>query len=84
MQQAKQENAQLTEELEIVRAEMGTLGSEMLLSKRKIELRERYYNEKEKAIVDREARLSEAEEQVQRDREEVLARLDESSLLNAL
>ena len=56
----------------------------MLLSKRKIELRERYFNDKEKEIIEREKILRNEEEQLQFDRDELLAKLDESSQINVM
>ena len=56
----------------------------MLLNKRKIELREKYFTEKEKALSEREKLLVDAEENLQREREDLMAKLDESSQLNIL
>ena len=56
----------------------------MLLNKRKIELREKYFTEKEKALGEREKLLIEAEDKLQREREDLMAKLDESSQLNIL
>ena len=69
----------MTEDLTVARSSLDNLGSEMLLSKRKIELRERYFKDKEKSIIEREHILRNAEEQLQFDRDELIAKLDESS-----
>ena len=48
LQQVRQENTQLTYDLNLATKELDELREDVVLSKRKIELRDRYLNDKEK------------------------------------
>ena len=78
LQAVRQENGDLAFDLEVATKEVNELRDDVILSKRKIELRERYLMDKEAQMVEWEARLDEAEQQLLRDREEVMAKLDDS------
>ena len=68
----------MTHDLEIATKELDQLRGDVVLSKRKIELRDRFLADKERQMLEWEQRLTEAEQQLIRDREDVLAKLDES------
>ncbi len=62
LQAVRTENTELTGNLEIATNELDQLRDDVILSKRKIELRERYLTDKEREMVEWESRLAEAEQ----------------------
>jgi len=83
LQSIRQENVQLSQDLGLATKELDELREDVVLSKRKIELRDRYLTDKERQMVQWEQRLTEAEQQLIRDREDILAKLDDSIVSHA-
>ena len=61
LQQVRHENTQLTYDLNLATKELDELREDVVLSKRKIELRERYLTDKERQMAEWENRLTNAE-----------------------
>ena len=61
LQQVRHENTQLTYDLNLATKELDELREDVVLSKRKIELRERYLTDKERQMAEWEHRLTNAE-----------------------
>ena len=55
------ENTDLSSNLEVATKELDQLREDVILSKRKIELRERYLTDKEREMTQWESRIAEAE-----------------------
>ena len=62
LQQVRHENTQLIYDLDLATKELDELREDVVLSKRKIELRERYLTDKERQMAEWENRLTNAEQ----------------------
>ena len=61
LQSVRQENSQLSHDLELATKELDELREDVVLSKRKIELRDRFLADKERQMIQWEKRLTEDE-----------------------
>ena len=61
LQAVRQENTELIHDLGVATKELNELRDDTILSKRKIELRERFLTDKERQMVEWESRLQQAE-----------------------